>query len=567
MIVRNEERFIRQCLSSVKDYVHDIVVVDTGSQDSTVEIARQFGAGIYNHPWNGSFAEARNHCFAYAMGDWILVLDADEMLASRDAQQLQTLIGTTQSYGFKLIQRTYLWNANYVCVSRNPKNYEEGREYSNCVDVDVIRLFRNDNRIRYRGRVHELVEPAFSVNRLPSENTSLVIHHFGKVGDPTRLEAKKWLYLDLGRKKAQDDCTDPMAQFELGVQLYELERYAECIPYFETSLKLNPTFDMALLYIAKACHLTGRMEEASRYFQKCLKRGRDNDKVLFDYANFVRDRGHLRAAIRLYQKTVRINPHQSLALFNMGVIYVRLGEVDYGFNSIKDAIRLNPDNASFHENLGRLTLTETALESAVQLLEDYLKRFPAAIGCRSVLGGVYFKLKRFEMALEAANRALEIEPSALGSILVKANAQFGLGRLAEAEESYRSALLYNSNDLGSMMNLAAIAEHSGDYAQAQSWYLRVIQSHPDQPQALKRYVAIQAKHAPDADTSNILESAYKANPDDLQCLLLVGGLLERSGNFDRAVELYRSAGRRKPKWNAIVCHKVQRLETSKANQA
>jgi tetratricopeptide (TPR) repeat protein len=564
MIVRNEERFIRQCLSSVKDYIHDIVVVDTGSEDSTVEIARQFGARIYNHPWNGNFAEARNHYLDYATGDWILSLDADEVLAIRDAQQLQTLISATQAYGFKLIQRTYLWNANYVCASPNPKTYEEGREYSDCVNVDVIRLFRNDSRIRYRGRVHELVEPAFLTNRLPYENTSLVIHHFGKVGDPARLENKKQLYLDLGRKKAEDDCNDPMAQFELGVQLYELESYAQCIPYFEASRKLNPAFDMALLYLAKACHRCGKTEEAKRYFKKCLKHGPENDKVLFEYANFVRDQGHLRAATKFYQKALRINPQQPLALFNMGAIYVQRGDIDYGLSSIKAAIRLNPDNVSFYENLGRLQLTETGLESAAQLLEDYLKRFPAAVGCRSGLAGIYFKLRQFEKALETADVALKIEPTAFSGILARANAQFGLGRLAEAEKSYRSALQQNPDHLDSMMNLAAIAEHNSDYNQAQSWYLRVLQSHPDQPQALKRYVVIQAKHELDSDASNILERAYNANPDDLQCLLLAGGLLERSGKFDRAAALYRSAGRLKPKWNVIVGQKVQRLETTKA---
>src|SRR5262249_38958659 len=159
-------------------------------------------------------------------------------------------------------------------------------------NIGVIRLFRNDPRIRYSGRVHELVEPAFvATPELKFEVTDLVIHHFGKVGDPATLERKKWLYLDLGRKKTAEEPKNGLAQFELGVQLYELEQFSDCIAPFETAVKLNPTFDLALLYIAKALHLTNRMDEASRYFKTCLKRSPNNDKVLFEYANFVRDRG------------------------------------------------------------------------------------------------------------------------------------------------------------------------------------------------------------------------------------------------------------------------------------
>ena len=81
MIVKNEQRWLEDCLNSVKDLVDEMIIVDTGSQDNTVEIAHRFGAKVFDHPWNGDFSEARNHSLGYATGDWILVLDADERLA------------------------------------------------------------------------------------------------------------------------------------------------------------------------------------------------------------------------------------------------------------------------------------------------------------------------------------------------------------------------------------------------------------------------------------------------------------------------------------------------------
>ncbi|MFN3533586.1 MAG: glycosyltransferase family 2 protein, partial [Candidatus Brocadia sp.] len=92
MIVKNEEKFLPQCLQSIKDAVDEVIIVDTGSTDKTVEIAKSFGARVYHHPWKNSFSEARNHSLSYATGDWILQIDADEALEQTDIPLLHKLI-------------------------------------------------------------------------------------------------------------------------------------------------------------------------------------------------------------------------------------------------------------------------------------------------------------------------------------------------------------------------------------------------------------------------------------------------------------------------------------------
>ncbi len=405
MIVRDEEEYIHQCLTSVKEFVDEIVLVDTGCQDRTLSIAQAFGAKIFHSSWAGDFSQARNHALAQATADWILVLDADEKLARRDAQELRRLALHSKAKGFKLIQRTYLWNASFVCSIPNPGDYEEGREFSDCVDVRVIRFFRNDPQIRYQGRVHELVDPVFDSQRLPFLHSQIVIHHFGKVGNREKLERKKQLYLELGRQKAVEESDNPMAQFEMGVQLYELQQFEDCVPYFKNAYRLNKTFSLSLLYIAKAYHLAGEVEQANRYYRKCLGLGSDNDRVLFDYANFERDRGHLKTAVKLYQEALCLNPRHALAVFNMGGVYIRLGKIDQGFETLKKAIDLNPYNESFYENFGRLSLQGCYLEDAAKLLEDYVGRFPDSPRCASLLAEIHFKLRHFEVAKRWATLA------------------------------------------------------------------------------------------------------------------------------------------------------------------
>lgn len=90
MIVKDEERFLPQCLESLKD-VMPVVLADTGSTDKTIEIARDYGAKVYEHPWQDNFSEARNWILSYIPTPWAWQQDADEELVSITESALDSL--------------------------------------------------------------------------------------------------------------------------------------------------------------------------------------------------------------------------------------------------------------------------------------------------------------------------------------------------------------------------------------------------------------------------------------------------------------------------------------------
>ena len=91
MIVKDEEEVLARCLDSVKDIVDEIIIVDTGSTDRTVEIAKRYTDRIYHFPWTGSFSEARNHAFSYATMQYTLYLDADDVILEEDRKKFLEL--------------------------------------------------------------------------------------------------------------------------------------------------------------------------------------------------------------------------------------------------------------------------------------------------------------------------------------------------------------------------------------------------------------------------------------------------------------------------------------------
>jgi len=154
MIAKNEERCIRACLASARESVDEIIVVDTGSTDRTAEAARSFGARVYHYPWDDDFSAPRNVSLEHASGDWILVLDADEMLEPGAAGKIRKLTAVRYASGFLV---PILMHPDWTAMSS-------------------VRLFRNLSTMRFKGIYHEsLTVPESIRSSFPSADM-MILH-------------------------------------------------------------------------------------------------------------------------------------------------------------------------------------------------------------------------------------------------------------------------------------------------------------------------------------------------------------------------------------------------------
>ncbi|HEX7775972.1 MAG TPA: glycosyltransferase family 2 protein [Parvibaculum sp.] len=165
MIVRNEAHHLPDCLRSIAGLVDEIVIVDTGSTDATIDIARSFGATVVESVWQGDFAAPRNLSLDHCRAEWILYIDADERLEGIGRAQLAAAL----SDGRHVCYRTWL---------RPRVGYTPYLEY---------RLFRNDPRIRFRSKIHESMVSEIKAVAL-SDGLEIgvldaVLEHIGYEGD------------------------------------------------------------------------------------------------------------------------------------------------------------------------------------------------------------------------------------------------------------------------------------------------------------------------------------------------------------------------------------------------
>ena len=129
MIVKNEEKHLAKCLSIAKPAVDEMIVVDTGSSDRTKDIAHAFGAKVYDFEWTGDFSEARNFSLSKAEGNWILVLDADEVISPVDYELLHRTFGKKANHpeAYQIVTRNYVELSNITGWVANDGTYPKKR--------------------------------------------------------------------------------------------------------------------------------------------------------------------------------------------------------------------------------------------------------------------------------------------------------------------------------------------------------------------------------------------------------------------------------------------------------
>lgn len=214
-IVRNEAATITRMLDSVRPYVDRMLVLDTGSTDNTVELARQAGADVHSFEWCDDFAAARNAILDVSSADWNLILDADDVLIAGGPQLLALKSMAPDFVGQVKIQNIF-----------GEKNEQ----------MDVVWVSRLlPKAVRYKGIIHEQPIHALRVLRL-----DLILRHDGYTQD--KLKAKEGRNMALLKTALEHNPADAYLWFQLGQEAQVRQHFDDAEQAFDRALgQLNYT--------------------------------------------------------------------------------------------------------------------------------------------------------------------------------------------------------------------------------------------------------------------------------------------------------------------------------------
>ena len=289
VIAKNEEKHMEIFLSSIencfKNVPHEIVLVDTGSSDNTLLIARKYTDKIYHFEWNDDFSAARNFSLSHASYDWVLVLDCDEYITHLEPEGLEDIINRYPGAVGMISRR------NHFIADGNDNIY-----------IDNVERFFNRKTFYYEATIHEQVHAHDGYNFMRI-NIPLTTEHYGYYGSPDELRPKiehknrllfkeleenpddSYLYLQIGRsflmlqdgekaccyfEKALEHQLDPRAEYvqqlviDYGYTLLGLKRYEKALQFKNIYDKFAITADfvclMGFIYLKNGM-LTEAMEE------------------------------------------------------------------------------------------------------------------------------------------------------------------------------------------------------------------------------------------------------------------------------------------------------------------
>ncbi len=431
MIVKNEAEVLADCLRSVAPIADEIIVGDTGSDDNTVAIAQAHGARVIEVPWTNDFAAARNQTIQAAHGDWLLHMDADEVLDTRGAETLRQIVDHDDtSDAVEILLANYCndihaWRWTPV-DSRDPAT----RGYAGCLPVGLLRLFRNHRGFEYREAVHENITASVREQGGVIRPSDIVIHHYGYECSPERKEQKARLYLALAREKRKQYPKDLKCLYDVAEQAMACNEVAEAEEACRAALAIHPQHVetatvLATIYLGREdaqaaralltpfeaagilpnhlqvvlgviAHYEGHWDEATRRLQNVILNAPPAPLATLCLARVYDYRGEAEAARSLLQELTQNTPHleegktrlEAHQLRQAGEAQYVAGDVQTALKTLVAALALDGDDALIHNDVGVVLhhLGDTA--RARDSFERALKLAPALEDARENLAGL-----------------------------------------------------------------------------------------------------------------------------------------------------------------------------------
>ncbi|WP_027308325.1 glycosyltransferase [Caloramator sp. ALD01] len=320
VIVRDEEKNLDRCLSSVNNFVNEIIIVDTGSKDNTKYIAKKYTDKIYDFKWENDFSKARNFSIEKANYEWILILDADEIITKFNRQEIDNFIK---------FKKDVLGRIDIINLISDKNGVKKSKQR-------VARLF-NKNYFRYKGKIHEQLEKKDS-DYLCMEDIDIEVEHVGYDKKINNLRYKLNRNIELLLVEIENNDTDPYLYYQLGKSYYMGEFYDMAEKQFEIAIKY--VTDYRYEYIEDLIETYGYTLLSLGKYEKALKII-DYESYLCDSADFYflkglicMNNGYIYESIKSFEiasnkekyKVEGVNSY--LTFYNLGVIYECLGDIN-----------------------------------------------------------------------------------------------------------------------------------------------------------------------------------------------------------------------------------------------
>lgn len=460
MIARDSARTIRPALESIRPWVDEMIVVDTGSTDDTAAIASQCGARVGHFPWCDDFAAARNESMRLAQGRWLFWMDSDDTIDADSGRRLRSLIDQPHPPAVM----------GFVAQVHCPGEDDHG-DYRTQTIVDHVKIVRNIPAIRFTGRIHEQVLPSIRALGGDILRTDVFVCHSGADLSPQGRARKQARDLRILALELRDHPDSTFALFNLGMTLIDTSQYEASLGPLCRSLQLSSPGESHLrkLYalLTQAYARLGRTATALRTCVQGLALFPDDPELLFRRGVLEQLSGRLDLAEHAFKQVLSLPTPKHFAsvdhgIFNvkawhnLGLLYERQRRPRDAANAWRRILDQTPDSRPAWLGLINALAADRDAQALQRALDHLRSRSPLAD--LHTIGAAHLELLHGQPDRCAATlrQALSLRPHSLDLLEAACQITFETGLLHDAIEFLETLTRRKPDDPAAFQNLAVV---------------------------------------------------------------------------------------------------------------
>ena len=515
MIVRDSARTLADCLASIRPWVDEMIVVDTGSRDDTPAIVERFGARLFHFPWCDDFSAARNESLRHARGEWLFWMDSDDTIDVVNGQRLRDLSRRAPAAAVQ----------GYVMQVHCPGT--ETEEHAGATVVDHIKMFRNLPDLRFEGRIHEQILPSIRRAGGEVEWTDIFVVHSGFDHSPAGLGHKRARDLRLLELDLADRPEHPFVLFNLGMTYCDAGDFARAADYLDRGLRVAQPHES---HVRKAYALLvvclSRLDQGERAQQVCrrgLQLFPDDPELLFRMGLLAHRFGHLREAEANYRRLL-------------------VGATDFHFKSIDRGIL----GFKARQNLAAVCVELGDLAGAEALWQQVVDEVPRSRAAWRGLAGVLLRQRKLADVSGLAERLCADESLRVEGLLLQADVAMASGDLKAAERNLMETVRLEPGDLTALKAWCQFTFNHGELGAAESALKQLAEKCPNDGAVQHNLATIHLRAGRFQDAIQCYRQSLRLRPNSPQTHLYLGIALEKAGRVDEATTAWNEVRRLVP---------------------
>lgn len=434
MIVKNEEKFLPACLESIEKYVQQIIIVDTGSTDNTIEIAKSYGAEIYHFDWVDDFSAARNESIKYATNDWIFWMDADEQLDKNSIEEFQSCL--------KKVRTPVIYRVNVRSSLNNGRMFRESNAH---------RLFTNHFGISFTNKVHEQISPSAEKVGANEKSSNILLTHLGYDEAHIDLDKKVRRNRKLLLKMIEMSPDSAYVNYTLAQNYLKTKDWTKatnCLLKAAESKQIDPSMLASVYnvlsetyfnlnnwekieYYAKKSFALFSVQSGAVYYLYKLSESKKNYPKALEWLNLLKKNTEY---LFHNPKSILSDTLIPIAQINMfiSIIYLKQGQKEKALTLIHKSLNKS-NNAELLPHLIECASNEGIWDVVSDIIVLYMSHNNQSDELLDLLGFAFIKQNRFDEALQVYLKLQQKFPKEISVIKRIASLYAKLGHLEKAQ--------------------------------------------------------------------------------------------------------------------------------------